>query len=441
MGRKLNTVKEFLLLKNYLFYSFPVISLLFLWVNVGNYSISFFYFFSIFTILTSLLAVSDKLMSPTNFVIGYYVLWYVIAPFFASGYLEEQLESFDYRQAQAFLFTTFFFILLSIKIGEHYGQRLNIANLTNIREFNFIALEKIFYLLLIVSTIFVVLVVLVSGGFSVWMASPGDAFLNRAGSGAYVILSHFTSIALGLIVGYIFFETKKIRFLIIFLVWVIITSAVHGSKFQILLLLMVSFMPFLVKEKTFSKSLLIIMFLIVFVFVVGMFFRGFKGGGIDQYLSFFNYFSTLHNFALVIKDISPGEYFTFFYPFNKLLIGLGLADFSYFNINHLLTDIYYPHAWEIRATEQWPLEADLYINFYYVFGLPFVFFYYAFVGLLFGFAQKTNRLGVWFFSFMMTMFLVSHLRDGLYNFNDFYLIPYIAIMAYLFRNYSLDKQA
>ncbi|MBD3842186.1 MAG: hypothetical protein IE909_09925 [Campylobacterales bacterium] len=191
------------------------------------------------------------------------------------------------------------------------------------------------------------------------------------------------------------------------------------------------------------SSLLVILLSIDFgnslvaIFFVGMFFRGFEGGSVERYLSLFNYFSTLHNFALVIKDIPPGEYFTFFYPFNKLLIFLGMAEHNYFNINHLLTDIYYPHAWEIRATEQWPLEADLYINFYYIWGLPFVFMYYGIVGGLFGLAKKYDSLGLWFFSFMMTIFLVSHLRDGLYNFNDFYLIPYFLLMAYFFRRYSL----
>lgn len=429
------------LLKSCVLLFLSALGLAFLWINIENHSINYFLFFSLFVLGVSFLAVSNRLISPVNIVIGYYVIWYVLAPNLASGYQDVHLDSVYYRLAEAFIFSTFVFILFSIKFGEYFGGKLKLVDLTGCRIFNLSHYKNIFYTLLIVSTILVVAVVLASGGFEVWLANPGDAFLNRAGSGVYVVLSHFTSIALALVAGYIFYETRKLRFLLMVLVWVVLTSPVHGSKFQISLLFMVSFLPFLVKEKTFSSSFFVISFAIVSVFIVGMFFRGFEGGSVEHYLSLFNYFSTLHNFALVIKDVPPGEYFTFFYPFNKFLIFLGVSDHNYFNINHLLTDIYYPHAWEIRATEQWPLEADLYINFYYIWGLPFVFMYYGFVGLLFGLAKKYNNLGLWFLSFMMTIFLVGHLRDGLYNFNDFYLIPYFLIVAYFFRSNTLHKQA
>lgn len=417
--------------------SLSVFSIFFFYFNMSNQDVNLFVYFCLFVLMLSFLSFSESLFSPLNIVIGYYVLWYVIAPLFGPGYTWEQLNSMPYRWALFYLLCGFCFIIESTKIGCTAGAKLKTKSIS-IHETVNLNLFLFFYILLsILSTISVVLIVLYSGGIEVWLADPGDAFLNRAGSGAFVILSHFFSIALGVVTGFLMFKTRRKKYLWLYLLWVFLTMPIHGSKFQILLLFVLPFIPYLKNLKLLSVHTVLVILTVFTVFIVGMFFRGFEGGGLSRYLSLLGYFSTLHNLALLMRDVLPWDHFTFFYPFNKLLILIGEASFGYFDLNHLLTDIYYPSAWTIRATEQWPLEADMYVNFHFFGALPIVFIYFFLIGVIYSIAIKTNSLGWWFLSIMLSALLPSHLRGTLYNFNDFYLIPYLLLMTFLLKGYSI----
>ena len=129
---------------------------------------------------------------------------------------------------------------------------------------------------------------------------------------------------------------------------------------------------------------------------------------------------------------------TFFLPFNKFLSPIGIKDLNiYYDMNHMLTDKYFPWAWEIRATEQWPVEADLYLNFYFVFGLPLIFVYTFIVGYIYGLARFRSNLGLWVVSFLMLLSITSHLRGSLYNHVDFYLYPMYFVIYLILRKYRL----
>ncbi|EGR0875581.1 hypothetical protein EW120_20190 [Vibrio cholerae] len=106
-------------------------------------------------------------------------------------------------------------------------------------------------------------------------------------------------------------------------------------------------------------------------------------------------------------------------------------------MNHYLTDIYYPQAWEIRATEQWPVETDLYLNFYFFAGLPFMFVYMAIIGMIYKRSLVTSSFGLSIVSLLMTIFMISHLRGSLYNHTDFYMIPYMVLVFFIFRYYKV----
>ncbi len=131
---------------------------------------------------------------------------------------------------------------------------------------------------------------------------------------------------------------------------------------------------------------------------------------------------------------------TFLLPFNKLLSPVGIPDQPfYFDMNHWLTDLYYPEAWKIRATEQWPVETDLYLNFQFVYGLPLLFGYLFILAALHGHAQRQDSLGAWFSAFVLTLFLVSHLRGSLINHTDFYMYPFVAAVYVLFRQVPIRR--
>ncbi|WP_348634626.1 hypothetical protein CV024_00270 [Vibrio fluvialis] len=139
-----------------------------------------------------------------------------------------------------------------------------------------------------------------------------------------------------------------------------------------------------------------------------------------------------------MSDFKPGSEFTFWLPFNKFLTPFGLdSSVEYYDMNHYLTDIYYPQAWAIRATEQWPVETDLYLNFYFFAGLPFIFIYMLAIGLLYKMSLITSSFGVSVVSLLVTIFMISHLRGSLYNHTDFYMVPYMVIVLFAFKKYRI----
>lgn len=426
-----------ILIKKYFSVSLALFGVILCWASI-NSSFSTFNVFSVFFVLIVLLNIPKCILSPINVLFSYYGIWFVIAPLFASGYTQEQLLSYEYKVSIGLVMATFVFALYSIKLGEWLGNKVpSVQNLTILKKSELrYGIATLYFL----STAMVILIVYSSGGPAVWLDNPGDAFLNRGGSGHFVILSHFSSILLAFFCGYHSYKSRSLVSIIIFVFWLFLTSPVHGSKFQIILLLIISLLPWLRNVKTISLTSVCLAILFVCIFLLGMVFRGLNYSSFERVISVLNYFSTLHNLAISVRDFSPGELMTFFYPFQKFLTPFGLADHSmYYDMNHLLTDIYYPEAWEIRATEQWPVETDLYLNFYYIGGLPFLFIYMSFIGYFHAFALKISSIGGALVSLLMTVFMISHLRGSLYNHTDFYMLPYFILIYFLLRRYGMKR--
>jgi len=302
------------------------------------------------------------------------------------------------------------------------------------------ALRIIIPSVFICSSVLVVLIVLSSGGFSYWISAPGDAFLNRAGSGIYVVLSHFSTFLLAGLVGFHTYKTKRNFWLIIFLLWLIVTSPVHGSKQLISIFLIISIIPWIRYLRVASTGAIIVSALLAGIFFFGLYLRNISWITLEDALPYaLNYFTALRNLMLLLEDFDPGFIQTFFLPFNKFLTPFGLSDPGlYFDMNHMLTDNYFPSAWEIRATEQWPVEADLYLNFYFVFGLPLIFLYTFVIGRIYGKAQRDSNLGIWVVSVLLIFSMISHLRGSIYNHVDFYLYPMFFLIYMLLKKYTLQ---
>lgn len=407
----------------------------FCWLSVNSTfgthtAFSFLYLFSL------VFFIPKKVISPVNILMIYYGVWFVLAPMYGSGYRPELLASYEYKMSMAMVSSTYVTALLAILFGSFVAEKIKLERLSDD------ALPKndvsVLMTLYFFATLFVFLIIQSSGGLAVWISNPGDAFLNRSGSGVFVILSHFSSIALAGLTGYYAYNKKKKFPLYCFISWLLLTSPVHGSKFQISLLLIVSLLPWLKNMRTTSPKSIMLGVTLVIIFVTGMIFRGFNAEDPEKLLSLFNYFSTLHNLAISVRDFEPGSLSTFFLPFNKFLTPFGLSGaVTYFDMNHLLTDIYYPEAWEIRATEQWPVETDLYLNFYYFGGLPLLVIYMFTIGFIYQLAQKFSSLGLLMMSALLTLFMLSHLRGSLYNHTDFYMVPYMIIIAAVFYRHKI----
>jgi len=384
-------------------------------------------------------AFPKRTISPLSFVYLYYALWFVIAPAFASRYSADLLLRSEYSLAFLCAYAGLGTCTMGCLAGENFAGRIparkGIAQPRTIQR-----LPLINGALFCICTGLVLAIVVSSGGISVWMANPGDAFLNRAGSGVYVVASHFCSMVLALLCGHQAHRERRPGALLLFIVWLAMTSPVHGSKFQLVLLLTLSLIPWLRDLRPMSARTVLLGGAFVAIFVLGLYFRNLTWIELETFLPYaLNYFTALENLAISLRDFDPSWMQTFLLPFNKLLSPVGIPDQPfYFDMNHWLTDLYFPQAWKIRATEQWPVETDLYLNFQFVYGLPLLFAYLFVLSAVHGHAQRQNSLGAWFAAFVLTLLLVSHLRGSLINHTDFYMYPFVATVYLLLRRVPIQ---
>lgn len=388
--------------------------------------------------ITFIFCMPRRALSPLTMFYAYYGAWFVMAPLLASKYRQGVLFIAEYQLSFAFVYTVFGLGIISIEAGRIFGEKQEAIKTSVASDPN--NLKKWMLPLYLFSTLMIALIVAFSGGLEKWIADPGTAFLNRGGTGVYVILSHFSSIILAAISGYYAYSTRKKWPILVFLLWLIITSPVHGSKLQISLLALLLFLPWLRNVKLWSIWSFCLYGAFVLFFLLGMMFRGSSLYDVTYgFIHVLSYFTALENLALSIRDFSPGFLTTFFLPFVKFLTPFGLENPKmYFDMNHMLTDHYYPDRWAIRATEQWPVETDLYLNFFFFGGLPLVAAYLFLVALVYGYARKADSLGAWLASALLIVGIISHLRGSLYNHIDFYMYPYIFLVYFIFRKYSFS---
>ena len=390
---------------------------------------------------TFVIARPRRAISPLSIFYVYYGLWFVIAPLFGERY-DAMSNLPEYSLALALAYTVFGLGVIAIVWGERVTSRERFVLNQRAEVLPTDQLKRWVALLYGTSTLFVVLIVSFSGGWDKWANDPGDAFLTRSGSGVYVVGSHFSSLALATLSGYLAFRTRRKAPLIAFLAWVAITSPVHGSKAQISILTILLFLPWLRSLRLVTVKSLVLYGALIGIFFLGLYFRNLTWIDTTTVLPYaLNYFTALDNLAMAVRDFDPAFLMTFFLPFAKFLSPFGMADSSmYYDMNHLLTDVYFPAAWEIRATEQWPVETDLYLNFFFFGGLPLVATYLFIIGATYGIARSRNSLGAWFAAILMTLFMISHLRGSLINHIDFYMYPYIITMYFLLRRVPLERQ-
>lgn len=385
----------------------------------------------------------QQLLSPLVVIHIYYLVFFLGAPAFAVNHERDDFASFPFYIAYGMIFLTHAAASCGAVLGERAGFKIPFKMKTSYID-NSVERKRVLLMvicLFVLSTVLVGMIVQVSGGLAYWIEAPGDAFLNREGSGVFVILSHLTTFCLASLVGYYAYRTKRWLPLLVFFLWLAITSPVHGSKLQISLILILSLTPWLRTWRVVSAAAVIFGFILFGIFFFGLYLRNISWITPEEAIPYaLNYFTALRNLVMLLNDFDPGFIQTFFLPFNKFLTPFGLSDPTlYYDMNHLLTDKYFPKAWEIRATEQWPVEADLYLNFYFIFGLPLPFIYTYLVGYFYGRAKAIDSLGGWVLAMLLVVSITSHLRGSIYNHVDFYLYPMFFIIYKLLKKYSLKE--
>lgn len=367
------------------------------------------------------------LFSPRNVLYAYHLLFYGIAAMGAERYAD-----FDYSEPAvnlSYLMLTVSYLVSYLTL--FYAERVQTGRYRFLRVLterpNASQFLSGYSLLMAAGSIFsAVMLVLCTGGLAHWLADPGRAFLGREGGGVYYILLLMSTSVAASCIGTNCFMGKSRVSLVAYLLILITLTPMLGGKQRVFMTLIFLFLPWVFFAKTRSRKAFYVFVSFLSCFALGTWFRNMHWIQAGDMLAYsLNYFSTLDNLVMSVRDMEPGWLQTTFLPFNKFLTPFGTGgNVVFYDMSAWLTSIYFPHLWDLRCTEQWPIETDLYLSFHYVFGLPLLIAYMTVVGVLSGVAYRTGSLGFMLVSTYVTLMLPSHLRGGLIIWTEFYLIPF-----------------
>ncbi|MDO8319265.1 hypothetical protein [Rhodoferax sp.] len=405
------------------------------------------HFFCVSIICITVVFWPSYLFSPLSVLFGYYGLWYLLPLLFAEKYQNMDFPLETITLAAWMLFTTLTISAFTLFAAEQIIHRKVALELIDrpvgerLGPQHWLMNAKILmFLLLLVCLLAVVGLVRATGGIQPWIDDPGQTFLRREGGGVFSILLMFSSMLFALVAGHIAQNSRVISTYVFASLVLIALSPFLGGKMQNFLSFFFLMAPTVFESKPRSKLLIWTSVLFLVTFFAGIYARNFTWITPGELISYsLNYFSTFELLVISLKDFDPSWFNTVFLPFNKFLSPFGIREDVFYDMSAWLTSIYYPENWEIRATEQWPIETDLYMSFYFVFGLPFVVLYMLATQYAFSKAISVRSLGWIFVGCHMSFSLMSHLRGGLILWNDLYTYPAYLLALLALRNFYVPE--
>ena len=397
--------------------------------------------------ITFLLAVSliyfiDRpkyIFDPQNILFGYYVLNFTFPIIFAPRYSFNTFETYEEKLAYILLFSTYFIgsLTFSFLRNSFLKDSFKIPKpnvLLNKKKLKFLWL-----FLLIANFLLCFLIIIKSSGISFWIENPGRAFLQRDGSGLYNILFIFSCTIFFPLSGYLSLKIKSHKYIFVAIIFFIVGLPFIGGKARSFIYIMALASPYIFFTKLRMKHLVIGFLFFCLCYGSVTYFRSGNYLTSDMIVDYtLNYFTTYENLVVSLSDINPSHFKTCFLPFNKFLTPFGVNNnIVYYDMSAWLTDIYYPTHWAVRATEQWPIETDMYLSFWYIYSLPLLVLFFSFFYIIFLNAIKTKQLGYMIGALNLSFYMQSHLRGGLIIWTDFYFIPMIFFIIYILRKYYL----
>lgn len=224
--------------------------------------------------------------------------------------------------------------------------------------------------LAVLSVALVFLFIESTAGLNAWITDYSYTYLTkREGHG----LLNVTIIALGNVAVFLLgLETQRARrkwpVLLVALLVMMTLSYIGGIKSRFIFLLIVFLSPWFMTMKLRLRTVVGLGVSFFVLLYLGTLIRteGFYASTpffIEMLVGYFNAFQ-LHDWVVTSRD--PGLFQTVWQIFVKPLQILGLVspDAS-FDISVMLTKEYFPEQWENEhATQQWPLDTELYLNYY-----------------------------------------------------------------------------
>lgn len=400
----------------------------------------FFYFIGIISPIvigilfmsTYVVANPKKLLSPRNMVFAYYMIFYFIGPMFGSKFKSYSFTSYEEKTSYLMIFVTYSICMIFLTLFENERQKSQeiyfIKNKNN--------LNKTLIISIIVEFIALFFYIKKTGGISTWISNSKLAFMMRGDYGAaieYLVFTHSLFLSTSLLSVILYNSKKKIKYLFIILSFILLYPFI-GSKMKVIMLILILFGPIMLSKKTASKFTIMLLMISVFVFLIGIYQRNYTWMGSDQLIPYaLNYFNTYEMLVILVRDFEPSFMKTFLLPLNKILMMFGTyVGLPFYDMSVWLTSIYFPSNLIYGGTQQWPIEADMYLSFYYFLGIPMLIIYLYLISYAYNRACH-NSYG-WILIYIMEFsFMVSHLRGGILIWWYFYLIPFYILVIFIYR--------
>ena len=333
-------------------------------------------YLSLIILLTYLMFRPKRVLHPNNMIFAFYGLYVIL-----SSTLNLILYLIDWEYVlpwgQYIFWDTFSlyllfqveFTFLVLYFSFNYFSRNQGAQMVPVQQG--VVINSVMLNVLYAFTVMLVLgFIQVTGGLDAWLTEYSLTYLTkREGHGLFNVMTiTFGNIVVFLLGLKAFYAKEKRWILAAAFIIMIALSYINGvkSRFIFLLILLLSplFMSMAFRLKyvvIFAASFFVLLYLGTLVRTEGFYATG--PFFLEMLIGYFNSFQ-LHDYIVTSRE--PALLQTVSQIFIKPLQILGLADASEdFDISVMLTKEFFPAQWEDEhATQQWPLDTELYLNYY-----------------------------------------------------------------------------
>jgi hypothetical protein len=333
-------------------------------------------YLSLVIVITYLLFRPTRALHPNNVLFGFFGL-YIVLPSVLSFilyqiswiYMIPWAESIQWNLISRYVLFQAEFTFLVLYFGIFFFTRRQIIK-GNVEQLYCDVRRDTLFLLSLSTLILVAWFINLTGGLDNWLNDYSNTYLSgRKGYGFLNVVAITVGNITVFLLGVKTYQTKN-KFAVIFwsLIIIFALSFIGGIKGRFIFLLILFLSPWLISMSLTVKRVGLFCALFFCLLYIGTLIRteGFYASPaifMEMLISYFNSYQLHHN---VVISRDPDFFQTTMQIFIKPLQLLGLADAdSDFDISVMLTKEFFPEQWyDEFATQQWPLDTELYLNYY-----------------------------------------------------------------------------
>lgn len=402
-------------------------------------------YLSLIIVITYFTYRPKELLHPNNMLIAFYGLYVVVSStlnlilsWIDWDYVLPWGQQVYWNQISKYVLYQAEFTFLILFFSFRYFSRAKIRDI-NVQAAPIKIDRRAIYILSIVNVLLVVWFLESTAGIINWITDYSYTYLaKREGHG----LMNIVNITLGNVLVFILGvwtqrSPRKLIPILLAIVAIGLQSYMNGFKGRFIFLLIMYFSPWLILMRINIKSLFLLSITFFALLYTATLVRteGFYASGPFFLEMLIGYFNAHQLHELIVTSRDSGFLQTVWQIFVKPLQALGLLGPDVdFDISVMLTKEFFPEHWyREKATQQWPLDTELYLNYFgfYLSWIPLL-VYASFVGFLF--RISVVRRNLWLMPVFILEFnrIFSALRGTLIPWEIFFIIvqyPVIYLVA------------